>query len=107
MNNRSLLKAAFVCGLLALGSSTALAWDGPNQWAVIQAECDARFVGQTSAKAAAAREACVRRKWLVAQRADRARYAGNAWAARKAWYASKWAARKAWHDSHWRHGQIF
>lgn len=53
MQNRSPLRAAFVCTVLALGSSSALAWDGPNQWAVIQAECDARFIGMKSAKAAA------------------------------------------------------
>ena len=36
-------------------------------------------------------------------RADRARYAAGAWAARKAWYASQWAARKAWYDGYRRH----
>jgi hypothetical protein len=104
----SLLRNASLCALLLTAVPTAaLSWDGPIQWAAIQAECDARFAGQNPAKVAAAREACVRRKWLVSQRADRAYYADRAWAARKAWYASQWAARKAWYDSHWRHRYIY
>ena len=104
----SLLRNATLCAMLLTAVPTAaFAWDGPFQWAAIQADCDARFAGQNPAKTEAAREACVRRKWIVAQQADRANYAGSAWAARKAWYASQWAARKAWYDGHWRHHRVW